>query len=95
MALRCPYHAVPEFEAENCIDLIGVDWRRGGDAVASEGGRRWGKWTRGGYAGTGAHPRSMQGMACSTPASLSDADGFLYVFDVSRGKRKSGGPVLP
>jgi hypothetical protein len=35
----CPCRAVPELEAEDGVDLIWVEWRRRGDAVAAEGGR--------------------------------------------------------
>jgi hypothetical protein len=35
--------AAPELESENGIDLIWVEWSRRGNAVAAEGGRRWGE----------------------------------------------------
>jgi hypothetical protein len=40
---RCPCSAAPELESEDGVDLIWVEWRRRGDAVAAEGGRRWGE----------------------------------------------------
>jgi hypothetical protein len=60
-ALRCPCHAVLELEAEDCVDLIGVEWRRCGDAVADEGGWWLGNQTRGRRAGADAHLRSLHG----------------------------------
>jgi hypothetical protein len=45
---------VPELEAEDCVDLIEVEWRRRGDE--GKGGRRWGEnvplvvWVGGGVA---------------------------------------------
>jgi hypothetical protein len=47
---------VPELEAEDCVDLIEVEWRRRGDEVSGKGGRRWGEnvppvvWVGGGVA---------------------------------------------
>jgi hypothetical protein len=36
------------------LDLIEVEWRRRGDAIAGKGGRPWGRRTSGGRVGRGA-----------------------------------------
>jgi hypothetical protein len=41
---RCPYHTMLDLEAEDGVDLIGVEWRRRGmrwPAMEDSGGRRW------------------------------------------------------